>query len=403
MPEIDWSPQQERALSGISEWLSEPTEPHNQVRKLFGYAGTGKSTLAREINNLVGGDALACAYTGKAASVMASKGLPNASTIHRLIYTPMGDGKQKIKELEEELRLIQKVKVKSPKLANRYSAVRRSLDEAKKNSGPQFILKEESEISKSSLVILDECSMINERMAEDLLSFGVRVLVLGDPAQLPPVRGTGYFTQGTPHDLLTEVHRQARGDPIIEIATMVREGKTPARGDYGISKVVDRVTAREALSHDQVLCGTNAKRRSINNRHRELEGYNTPLPQAGERLVCLKNNHDLGLLNGTLWDLVEDASEPDDGGITHLRIMPEGGGQVLGVPAEASIFLDEDDKPSWDSKEQFTFGSCLTVHKSQGSQWDDVLLFDDWKHRDTYRNWLYTGVTRAAKRLTLVR
>ena len=74
-----------------------------QVRKLFGFAGTGKSTLAQEINAMVGGAALACAYTGKAASVMAKKGLPGASTVHSLIYTPVGDGKQRVRELEEEL------------------------------------------------------------------------------------------------------------------------------------------------------------------------------------------------------------------------------------------------------------------------------------------------------------
>ena len=97
----DWSPQQERALSDIEAWLREPPTVATQVRKLFGYAGTGKSTLAQEINAMVHGAALPCAYTGKAASVMAKKGLPGASTVHSLIYTPVGDGKARIKELEE--------------------------------------------------------------------------------------------------------------------------------------------------------------------------------------------------------------------------------------------------------------------------------------------------------------
>jgi exodeoxyribonuclease-5 len=399
-----WSPQQEAALRDIEDWLRRPPTMAEQVRKLFGYAGTGKSTLAQEINAMVGGEALACAYTGKAASVMAKKGLPGATTVHSLIYTPAGDGKQRVRELEAELALLEKVEDKSIGLAKRLTAVRRSLDEARANSGPQFLLKEESEVSHAPLVILDECTMVGERMAEDLLSFGVRVLVLGDPAQLPPVRGTGYFT-GQPHNMLTEVHRQARDNPIIDIATRVREGRRVELGDYGESRVVSRVDAQDAVTHDQVLCGTNRKRQAINARHRVIDGRHGAFPNAGERLICLKNDRKIGLLNGTIWNAVEDVRPPDeDEAQVYLRIEPEEGGEGMGVPAEASLFQDDMAKPDWRSRgQQFTYGYAVTVHKAQGSQWDEVLLFDDWPSHETHRNWLYTGVTRAAERLTLVR
>jgi exodeoxyribonuclease-5 len=401
----DWSPQQAQALVEIQDWLRSPPTIATQVRKLFGYAGTGKSTLAEEINAMVDGRALACAYTGKAASVMAKKGLPGASTVHSLIYTPAGDGQQRVKELEAELKLLEKVEDKSRGLAMRLTAVRRSLDEAKANSGPQFVLKEESEVSYAPLVILDECSMVGERMAEDLLSFGVRLLVLGDPAQLPPVRGTGYFIEGAPHNMLTEVHRQARDNPIIDIATRVREGRRLDLGEYGNSRVVSRVDAQDACSHDQVLCGTNKKRQAINARHREIDGRQGLFPNAGERLICLKNNRELGLLNGTMWDCIEDVRPPDpDEEQVYLRIAPEEGGESMGVPAEVALWHDDMLKPDWRSRGQhFTYGYAVTVHKAQGSQWDEVLLFDDWPSPDTHRNWLYTGVTRAAERLTLVR
>lgn len=399
---MDWSPQQEAALRGIQQWLREPNETAQQIKRLFGFAGTGKSTLAKEINAMVNGEALACAFTGKAASVMARKGLPNSSTVHRLIYQPVGDGKAKVRELEEELRLLERVDDRSEGLNKRIMAVRRSLDEARNNQGPQFVLKEASAVQSAPLVILDECSMVGDRMAEDLLSFGTRVLVLGDPAQLPPVRGTGYFIDAQPDHMLTEVHRQAKGDPIIDIATRIREGQSVPAGEYGMTRVINgRIGAEDALSHDQVLTGTNARRRSINLRHRELEGF-SGLPKAGERLVCLKNNHQLGLLNGTLWDLQEDCPEPDEG-VAHIRIQPEEGGPILGVPVEVELFEDDSARLPWGAKEQFTYGSCLTVHKSQGSQWDSVLLFDDWPRAESHRNWLYTGVTRAASRLTLVR
>ena len=54
--------------------------------------------------------------------------------------------------------------------------------------------------------------------------------------------------------------------------------------------------------------------------------------------------------------------------------------------------------------DEFDYGYALTVHKSQGSQWDDVVLFDESRaFREHRARWLYTGVTRAAQRLTLVR
>lgn len=401
---MEWSPQQEEALRRAKAWVDDPSAP--QVHRLFGYAGTGKSTLAHELNAHVGGEALACAYTGKAASVMARKGLPGATTVHRLIYNPKDRDGTHLKQLQEELRLLEEVKVPSKGLLMRTEAVRRAVQEATAVSKqPQFILKEESEVSRAPLVILDECSMVNERMAQDLLSFGVKVLVLGDPAQLPPVRGTGFFIDAEPDSLLTEVHRQAKGNAIIEIATMIREGRRPRLGNYGEVTVCEKVDSQIALAADQVLCGTNKRRQAINNRHRQLAGHldHGPMPFAGERVVCLKNNHDLGLLNGTLWDVVEDVDWSPGEAQFHMRIVPDTGGLELGVPAEASIFLDEEQKPQWGGAEQFTYGYCLTVHKSQGSQWDNVLLFNDWSTRsDSYANWLYTGVTRAAERLTLV-
>ena len=405
MSKFEWTHQQSEALHDIADWLREPLTPANQVRKLFGYAGTGKSTMAKEINGMVGGRALPCAYTGKAASVMARKGLPGATTVHRLIYDPMGDGKEHVRKLEEELRLLERVEDKSRGLAMRLAAVRRSLEEAKKNSGPQFILKEESEISSAPLVLLDECSMVAQRMAEDLLSFGVRVLVMGDPAQLPPVRGTGFFMDGRIDNMLTDIRRQALDNPIIRLATDVREGRSLAYGDYGESSVVQKVTAEQAVGHEQVLCGTNKMRMNINARRRQIDERTSPFPQVGERLVCLRNDHDLGLLNGTLWNSLRDTAHPyDDDGQVYLSIEPEEGGQPLGIPAEASLFINEATADvSWRSRgQQFTYGYALTVHKSQGSQFDSVLIFDDWHNSESHRQWLYTGITRAAVRVTVV-
>ena len=66
--------------------------------------------------------------------------------------------------------------------------------------------------------------MVDEELGRDLLSFGKPVLVLGDPAQLPPVKGGGFFTEAEPDIMLTEVHRQAADNPIIRMSMVVREG-----------------------------------------------------------------------------------------------------------------------------------------------------------------------------------
>ena len=245
--------------------------------------------------------------------------------------------------------------------------------------------------------------MVSERMAEDLLSFGVRLLVLGDPAQLPPVKGTGYFTQGQPHNMLTEVHRQARDNPIIRLATDVREGRGLRLGEYGTSRVVERVGAQDALAHDQVLCGTNKKRRAINLRHRELEGRTSPLPEAGERLICLKNDRQLGLLNGTFWRVQRDVAEADGSGRVFLEIAPDEGGVPMGVPAQAQPFADDSVEGDWrDGCQRFTWSGAITVHKSQGSEFGSVLLFSDWTNQESWRAWHYTGLTRASDRVTVV-
>lgn len=411
---IQWSPQQQEAIDAARRWLDAPPASVPQMFYLAGYAGSGKSTLARELNTHVGGAALAAAYTGKAASVMRNKGLACATTIHRLIYDPVGsDAEGQFKELRKELETLESDAPSdlTPQARQlRVEALRRqmrSIEEVARQ--PKFVLKDESELSHAPLLILDECSMVDQNMAEDLLSFGTRVLVLGDPAQLPPVKGTGYFTDRRPDKLLTEVHRQAEDNPILRLATLARQGKSIPRGEWespsGSARIVQRVTPEEALAADMVLCGTNKKRQAINRRHRQLGGHEgKPMPEIGEKLCCLRNNHDLGLQNGTLWTVEQEDLKWAPGEDTvYLHVHPEEGGMALGLPMEASLFYNDQDKPPFCRNEMFTWGYCLTCHKAQGSQWDNIVAFDDWPSQRSYREWLYTLITRAARSLTLVR
>ena len=67
--------------------------------------------------------------------------------------------------------------------------------------------------------------MVDEDLGQDLLSFGTPVLVLGDPAQLPPVKGGGFFTEAEPDIMLTEVHRQAADNPIVRMSMIDPRGR----------------------------------------------------------------------------------------------------------------------------------------------------------------------------------
>ena len=168
---------------------------------------------------------------------------------------------------------------------------------------PVFELNEEGPAAKARLIIIDECSMVDEELGRDLLSFGKPVLVLGDPAQFPPVKGGGFFTEAEPDAMLTEVHRQAADNPIIRLSMLIRDGGRLSPGRFGESRVVHRdlIDAAEVTGADQMLVGLNRTRRAYNQRMRELLGHDGTFPEPGDKLVCLKNDRKKGLLNGSLW------------------------------------------------------------------------------------------------------
>ena len=373
-----FSPQQDQALRAVSKWLS---EGRSQIFRLFGYAGTGKTTLARYFAEHVDGDVQFAAFTGKAAQVLRSKGASNARTIHSLIYRPRGE-----EEVEDETT-------------------------GKTMIAPTFSLNRQSPIAKAKLVIIDECSMVDEQLGRDLLSFGTPILVLGDPGQLPPISGGGFFTEHEPDFLLTEIHRQARDNAIIRLALDAREGREIGYGDYGEARVISRaeVNSEIVTVADQVLVGTNRTRRRYNQRLRELRGFDALFPQAGDKLVCLRNDPAKGLLNGSLWKVMTSSKETVKPGI-NLLVTPEDDDPDRGVAKIKLLkaaFEEPDADIPWQTKKRyddFDYGYALTVHKAQGSQWDDVVLFDEsFAFRDTRARWLYTAITRAAERLTIVR
>jgi exodeoxyribonuclease-5 len=412
---MQWSPQQERALREVADFME---NPDRQVFYLAGFAGTGKTTLAKHFADNVSGLVLYGAFTGKAAYVLRQKGCADATTIHALIYISRDKSKAKLRELEEALAdLLHQLQVENGPDYDLDSdrsvrALRSHIHEEETAlKRPMFVLNPDSPVRDAALLIIDECSMVDDIIGKDLLSFGVKILVLGDPGQLPPVFGTGFFTSQTPDFTLTEIHRQAKDNPILRMATDVREGRSLRLGTYGESRVItkEQLTLEDVLSCDQMLVGRNETRRDSNVRLRKLrmkDAYNT-YPQCGDRIVCLRNDHEMGLLNGAIWNVVE-AGEPTPESTIAMRIEPEDGkGGIIRVTSHTHYFEKRGEKLPWYEKknaQEFDYGYALTVHKSQGSQWDDVLLFDE-SHafREAQAKWLYTGITRAAKRITIVR
>lgn len=364
---MEWSGQQASALKAVAAWLND--RKGKQVFRLFGFAGTGKTTLAKEIAASVKGTVLFGSFTGKAALVLRSKGCTGASTIHSMIYKPVDDGE---------------------------------------GGPPIFVLNPDSDVATARLVIIDECSMVDEDLGRDLLSFGTRILVLGDPAQLPPVKGAGFFTAQEPDIMLTDIHRQAADNPIIRMSMDVREGRRLAVGAYGDSQIItrDQLEQEKVLGADQVLVGLNRTRRAFNARIRELKGFTTIEPQRGDRLVCLRNKKEKALLNGGIWTaesvkldqkiVTMEVSSHDDPSVT----------KPVEVDVPMEFFKGAEDALDWRVRrelEEFDYGYALTCHKAQGSQWDNVMLFDEsGSFRDNRTRWLYTGLTRAAERVTVV-
>lgn len=367
------SPQQEQAVASVRRWLGDPYA--DPVFRLFGFAGTGKTTLARKLAEDVGGTVLYAAFTGKAALQLRKKGCEGASTIHSLIYKPQ---------------------------------VCEQTGEA------SFVLNKDCELASASLLIVDEVSMVDEQTARDLLRFGKKILVLGDPAQLPPVKGEGFFINAEPDVMLTEVHRQAQDNPITRMSMDIREGRGLLPGSYGESLIVRRRDIRGdhlrelVLSADQLLCGLNRTRAAFNTRIRNLKGLGSAdddwQPAVGDRLICLRNNREKHLFNGGLWKVKQVGHQ-----LKHFEMVAVSEDEER-APARIRVrkefFNGTEGQLDWRLRresDEFTYGWAITCHKSQGSEWPNVIVFDEsGAFREAQANWLYTAVTRAAEKVTVV-
>lgn len=349
------SPDQQDALEDVSEFLEAPVTRKRHL-VIHGLAGVGKTALLAEVVKQYPGLTLT-AFTGKAAAVLRARvGVP-VTTLHSAIYNFQGMA-------DDEL------------------------EEGKKN--PIFTPK--GDPLPDHVVLVDEASMVGAKVAKDLLDTGARVIAAGDPGQLPPVRDSQFFTE--PDVVLTTIHRQALESAIIRQAHAVcRECAYYPDGDE--FRVISFGSPEELLGHDIVLCWTNKTRVRLNARKRLLLGHDGFKLDPDEPVMCLKNDHRVGLYNGAVYSVIEHFGK---------SMIIRDGERVISVdpvtiegfdPEFAELRYDDNYVP-------FALAYASTVHKAQGSEYRSVLLFDECTSQD-WQALTYTGITRAVERCTVVR
>ena len=391
---------QRDALDAIVKWHGDGGWP---PLTLGGLAGTGKTTIVACLPEALPGQVIAyAAFTGKAVSVMASKlpaGQDRVSTIHRLLYKPNAVA---LCALSGQV---------LPGRAQRCGAHGDQPDECPVTQQVSFTPVEEP-LAGLDLVVADEASMIPQQLWEDLTSHGVPVLAVGDHGQLPPVRSS-FSLMASPDLRLEEIHRQAAGSPVLTVAQWAREQGYIPHGWYGPDVVKIRppelgCTGLHPAEAGLIICATNATRAWHNAAVRSWHGRSGP-PVPGDVVICLKNNYDEGLFNGQRGVIAETGAPVMRGAVQACRmtITMEG----LDAPWEGVVALAPFGQPPGAvagirdrNIALFDFGYALTAHRSQGSQADNVIVIEEgWPDPGTEmrRRWLYTAVTRSAKRLTV--
>jgi exodeoxyribonuclease V len=444
-------PSQDAAVTAV---LAALTQPGSEAT-LAGAAGTGKSTCVNAIEDAWQGHIIRLAPTGKAAKRGQEVTGKVWNTIHSAIF----------KAVEEKAGT-----------GNRREELVFGEPAPPKGCGPR------------TLVIVDEASMVNRKLADELrkqvFKVGGRILWVGDHEQLPPVEGVWGARLDRPTARLDVVHRQALESPVLELATLIRTGRSAQFSRWGEevrridatiesavewmeeSRAVDALLGfasegeAEALTPSRVLLTwTNKVRCRANSITRGKRGYEREEVQAGETLICTFNNHDLGVMNGEIIEVLKVEPCPEMtrclGVFVQWVTMEEQGRQkrFLVVPETFDSFhprkserqvLRDAWKPLWASKKprplrdgtlpenvydllnrmdwsweelrlwrdrcrayqlQCTWGYCLTVHKSQGSEWQEVGFISCPAYRnnedqDFKRRFVYTAVTRASERFT---
>lgn len=404
--ELFLNDQQKEAIRYSIKWFKDK----NDMRPIFisGYAGTGKSTTVKYLVKELGleeNEVAFCAFSGMASCVLTRKGT-TASTIHQLIYKT--------------------IKIQKPNGAISLS----------------FKLKDKSELDpKIKLIIVDEFSMVSEKIMNDLLTFDIKIICLGDIFQLPPVASKPHSLLKKPDILLTDIQRQALDNPIVYVSMLIRENKPLKIGNYGNKVLIVKQedvkfeTLMKWMEHsDQILCGKNRTVCDINKSYREnILQLDTTLPQEGEKVICLKNNweeniiynkQEIFLVNGLIGNITSENKIKTRSKVFQTNFKPNFVEKVEfeNLDIDMMPFKDGDLSKKGDDVlvkypklkhfrgtnvfstgiNYFDFAYAITTHKSQGSEYDKVLYIDEVLNRNIHNNLRYTAVTRAKDMIVIM-
>lgn len=374
--------QQIYAVNLAVNWFRGWQHKHHgqQVFSLAGFAGCGKTTIAMAIAVLCLGAANAgsvryVAPTGKAASRLRQKGCTGACTIHQFIYRPAGENE---------------------------------------DGDPIFVDKGVLD-ETPHLVIMDEASMVGEYVESDLCARRLPIIALYDPGQVPPVKDRQVFTIERADICLTEIERNAGN--IVKASMFVRQGKRLPPREYDdvsvkSSQIIDDEVFKKFLNEDGVvICARNNTRTKSNRRARRLLGYKDRLPEVGEKIVATANQHSHGVMNGeqaivvAYHDLPEGMEDEDWSEMKMVEIRMLSTGFVRRVLFNPASFDQDFErlKAAQKCAGGFDFGYALTVHKSQGSEWELVLVYEESIPGVPYAQLMYTAITRAISFMMLLR
>lgn len=375
---------------------------------IFGYAGTGKSTMLSELMRRLtetGQKFIFTAPTNKAVRVLKAKGVP-ASTLFSFLF------KAKTPKMSEE------VHNHYDGLKERYKELKEDhvLDEIK-GIYKQYNTLEAVDVwgngtGQGLTVIIDECSMVGKRLyGEKLEKLGMRIIAVGDPEQLPPVKDDPYFKEAD--FTLTNVFRTALDNPILALATKTRyQTREWLRLEYlagnEYAHMIEECPFEEVAylmqEYDQTICYTNKLRKALNQEARKQKGIDSPIPVKGEKLILKKNVilQDV-FVNG---EIVEVTScRLIKGGKGKMRIAFERDGErhshtFYGENINADQKWGDLDNGSLSKTFKADYGYAITGHASQGSEYDSVLIVLE--NPVVNKQWFYTALTRAKLKATVV-
>lgn len=419
---------QSEAIDEIIDWYDKDKK---QTFFLNGTAGTGKTTimeyLIKKLN--IGYDSIrVVSFTGQAASVLSKKLNSNGvtitgETIHKLVYFP------KVRKVKTRAKVDPKI-LASESLEEKKERIKREIKVSKADSKNRlsFSKKPEDKLDGVELVIVDEATMLSKRIRDDLLSYGTMVLYVGDLAQLPSFNKSGKTVSaievlGDPDFNLDKVYRQGEGSQIINLSDKVKNKEPLELGVYGDNSEVSVVSMSHfnqdvqykvgVYTHaDQIICGKNATRKQINGDIRIMNNITDKLPVVGEKLICMKNSQSVWfdestpLVNGMQCEVIDVLEINHYSMIIELKPIDkyyDYESRYIEIATAPFTNPNFDNSSMFNSNfEFFDFGYAITCHKSQGSQWENVLVINERLSRDTHHKWLYTAITRAEKRLIIV-